>query len=283
MYCIRKIIRKQNSITISCIAKYESVSAKNEEELISEMKAILKANDFVLDTETVSDSEFEDIVLYPGINILSVLSNNRFLHIHNYEVQNGVRMCYRKYEECKIPFGISLPKDIYMNYVMKNKSDIMRYLDVSYLCFKHRHTDKYIHFAPINVLKQIIATGKMSSRTSSEDNTIGKGIYTYPLKSGMYFCNGDVNNYGFIIFETDALHHHIVQTDDTPYAIGEADFLLDEIDVKVEPIIYTEKEIEEISREEFDWSYARDNYYGIPNYINHCDYDDLPKVIEMYN
>jgi len=198
------------------------------------------------------------------------------------EIQLGVNSCIKNLIKKQTPFSISIKAVDYFDYVAKYKSEIINFLPFSYLTFYHRHKDTYVHFGELKTLKKIVKEGYLTNEYSDDFATLGKGIYTFPLKSGMFFYNNRVKDYGFLIFETDAEHNHIVQTDDTSYAIGESDFLCKKIKIENPRIITSLKEMEDLSKENFDWELARREYYGLVS-NDMATLENMWDIIDYYN
>ena len=192
----------------------------------------------------------------------------------------GVRTCITDMlNNGKTPYSFFLEENAYWNYVSKYKCDVIRFLPIDYLGFKHKHRDTYFHYADERKLQKIIKEGKLSLEMSHDEDSVGKAVYTYPMKSGMFFV-GRQNRGKILMFEAEEEHCHITQTNDTPYCIGEADFFSD---VKLlNPRIITVEEAEELSRKEFNWEIAQKEYYGI-DVLEDADYDSFQDVLEHYN
>lgn len=197
------------------------------------------------------------------------------------KLTSGTRIAITSMLDNKTPYGCSIDFDTYWEYIAKYKDGIIRFLPVCYICMKHTHKDTYIHFAKREVLEQIIKDSYLSNELSTDECTLGKAIYTYPLRSGMFFYNSNIKDGAFLVFEAEAEHHHIVQTDDTPYGIGEADFLCEKLYIE-NPRIMTYEEIQEMSKKFFDWEYAKHNYFGLVTEEN-ADYENMYSIIEKFN
>lgn len=193
----------------------------------------------------------------------------------------GVRVCVNSMIENSTPYSCSIKEDEYWQYVSNYKSEIINFLPVNYLCMKHQHKDTYIHCADLDILHKIIEEGCLKRENSSELCTLGPAIYTYPLRSGMFFYKNTLNS-EFLVFDADNIHYHIVQTDDTPCCIGEANFLCDELKIE-NPRILTYSEIEKMSKDFFDGEYAKQNYFGLNCEENATNQNKLFKIIEHYN
>ncbi len=194
-------------------------------------------------------------------------------------IASGVRICINELLEGKTPYSLFVKGDLYWEYVSKYKCDIMQFLPINYLGFKHKHRDTYFHYASEEKLQKIIKEGKLSLDMSNDFDSVGKAVYTYPMKSGIFFI-GRQKNGKILMFEAEEEHCHITQTDDTPCCIGEADFFSD---VKIlNPRIITIEEAEELSRKEFNWETAQKQYYGI-DVEESADYDTFMDVVEHYN
>jgi hypothetical protein len=180
----------------------------------------------------------------------------------------------------QVPYACCVDERTYWNFITEYKADIIPYLPVDYLCIEHEHTDTYVHFAARVKLEKIIQQGYLTNEFSNEDNTIGKAVYTYPLKSGMYFYQDHIKDGAFLIFDATAPHCHIVQTNDTAYGIGEADFVTDKLEIQ-NPFIVNLEELKQLSREAFNWKYARRNYYGL-NTDRNASYEGMYGIIDKY-
>lgn len=197
-----------------------------------------------------------------------------------WKISGGVRTCINSMlEGNRTPYSLFLEQDKYWEYVSEYKCDIIRFLPVNYLGFKHKHRDTYMHYATEEKLQQIMKDGILRMDLSDDICSVGKAVYTYPLKSGMYFL-GRRNEGAIMIFEAEEEHCHITQTDDTPCCIGEADFYSD---VKLlNPRIVMIEEAEKLSRDSFDWEKAQKAYYGL-DVIEDANYDTFADVVEHYN
>lgn len=196
-------------------------------------------------------------------------------------IQLGVRQCVIALMHKQVPYACCLDEKTYWSYVAEYKADIIPYLPINYLCVEHKHADTYVHFAAREKLEEIVRQGYLTDKFSSEDNTIGKAVYTYPLRSGMYFYHDRIKNGAFLIFDATSSHCHIVQTDDTAFGIGEADFVTDKLEIQNSSIV-TLDELEQLSRKAFDWEYARKNYYGL-NTDRNASYEGMYGIIDRYN
>lgn len=196
------------------------------------------------------------------------------------QIAIGVRTSILTMLNEKTDYSCSIDENTYWNYIAKYKSEIMKFLPVSYLCFKHKHKDTYIHCATLDTLNKIIKDGCLKKEKSSEMCSLGSAIYTYPLRSGMYFYKNHPN-IGFLVFDAEETHYHIVQTDDVPNCIGEADFFCDELKIE-NPRILTYKQIDCMSKKFFDWDYAKKNYFGLLTEEN-ATYESMYDILEYYN
>ena len=196
-------------------------------------------------------------------------------------IATGVRVSISNIKQFQMPYSIIYPEDFYFKYISKYKSDIMKFLPFSYMGFKHSHRDTYIHFSTLDNLINIQKSGVLKKEFANENGSLGAAIYTYPLKSGMYFYNKNLKDSGFLIFETEAEHVHITQTDDSPLCIGEADFFCDEISIENSKIL-TYEEMEYMSKKFFDWKEAQKHYFGL-EVIENADYKSMYQILEHYN
>lgn len=190
---------------------------------------------------------------------MPTFTENLYRNLHT-----GVRIAIAQSNARHAPYACIVSETQYNSYIRDYKSDIMPFLPVEYLGYTHQHVDTYIHFGKMDTLKTIVKNGYLTNEYSSSDNTIGKAIYTYPLRSLMYFYN-DIEDYGFLVFKTDAKHVHLVQTDDGVYGCGEANFLEDKVYIQEPRILTSEPEMDKLSQEVFDWELAKTHYYGLPN------------------
>lgn len=174
---------------------------------------------------------------------------------------------------------------LYKKYVRSYKAEIIKFLPFSYLGYTHKHPDRYVHFGPIKTLKKIIEDGYLISSPANEDATVGEAVYTYPLRSMMYFYQ-DRKDYGFLVFEADVPHVHIVQTDDGIFGLGEADFFEEKVWIENPVLITSVEEMERLSEKEFWWEKAQTHYYGLPY---NCDLqkpentEQLLDILEWFN
>ncbi len=197
-----------------------------------------------------------------------------------WDIASGVRMCINRIAEHGLdPYSLFLPEDNYWRYIARYKNEVMKFMNVSYMGFRHAHKDMYLHATTKGRAEKIISEGVLRVSGSNEDNTLGKAVYTYPLRSGIYF-NGLRKNDVVILFESEAEHVHITQTDDTPCCIGEADFFSD-INV-INPKIISMDETETLSKKEFDWEKAQKDYYGI-DVPEKADYSNFMDILAHYN
>lgn len=196
------------------------------------------------------------------------------------KVENGVRILNTRGE--KIPYAISIDQKEYEQNIMAYKKDIITHINHCYICFSHTHKDTYVHFAPLDIINKIISDGYLIREEDEEGfKTLGSAIYTYPLKSGMFFYQ-EKPDYGFLVFEAEEKHYHIVQTDDSPSVLGEADFLTEKLEIKNPRIIRTYEEMEKLSRDNFNWKNSCTNYYGIKTDID-ATYDNFFDIVAKYN
>lgn len=179
-------------------------------------------------------------------------------------ITTGVRIAVLAALRNPCAYACILSEDQYKESIRDYKQNIMQFLPFSYLGYEHTHEDLYVHFGPIPVLKQIQKDGYLTNTFSHEENTIGKAIYTYPLESLMYFYQARPDT-GFLIFKTNAKHIHLTETDDVIYGIGEADFLEEKIPIQDSKIIANVQEMEQLSKNMFNWEKAKTHYYGLPN------------------
>lgn len=195
------------------------------------------------------------------------------------ELTAGCRIACDYLMRYKTPYSLFLEDKTYFEYIMKYKSDIIRFLPIDYMGFKHKHMDSYIHFSRNSDIEKILKEGYLRVDNSNEINSVGKAVYTYPLKSGIFFGNNDSDS-SFLVFESEQEHCHITQTNDTPCCIGEADFFSD---VKlINPRVFTFNEINDIIKDNFNWKNAQKEYYGI-DVIEDATYDTFLNVLEHYN
>lgn len=202
------------------------------------------------------------------------------LESNTLDIAKGVRTLSRFGED--ILYAVSLQQNIYEEDIMKYKRDIIRYTNFENICFHHTHKDTYVHFAPIDAIKKILSDGYLIKKDDIDClNALGSAIYTYPLKSGMFFYQAK-ENYAFLIFDAEEKHYHVVQTDDSPFAIGQSDFFVDKLKIENPRIVNTYEEMEKLSKENFDWEYASMNYYGIKTEAQ-VTYNNFFDIVAAYN
>lgn len=209
------------------------------------------------------------------------MKNIIFTEEELYSIARGTRICTNILMKEPTPYSCSIEEDLYWKYISKYKSEIIRFLPINYLCMKHKHRDTYIHFSSLENLYKIMDDGVLKKNKSNDICTLGSAIYTYPLRSGMYFYNHNLKDKGFLVFDAEETHYHIVQTDDTPTCIGEADFLCDELKIENSRIL-TLNEISQMSEKFFDWDYAKKNYFGL-DCKESATYKSMYDTIEYYN
>lgn len=197
-----------------------------------------------------------------------------------YDISAGVRICIGEMMEGnRTPYSLFLDCQKYFDYISQYKCDIIRFLPINYLGFKHKHRDTYLHYATEERLQQIVKEGVLRMDLSDDICSVGKAVYTYPLNSGMFFV-GRRESGSILLFEAEEEHCHITQTDDTPCCIGEADFYSD---VKIlNPRIITIEEAEKLSKECFKWETAQKSYYGL-DIMEDATYETFMDVVEHYN
>lgn len=179
----------------------------------------------------------------------------------------------------KFPFSCILDEEIYWKYISKYKKDIINFLPVDYLGYKHNYSDCYIHSSSERNLSKIIKDGYISNQFSSDNCSLGKSIYTYPFNSGMHWF-GQKTDVKFLIFETDCEHIHITQTVDSGNCFGVSVFFQDKVFVK-NPKIVTKEQLDEISENNFDWKKAQ-QYFGVKSGEN-ITYNNLISIFEKFN
>lgn len=206
----------------------------------------------------------------------NIIYTNEELHA----ISVGTRICVSEMlDKGKTPFSFFLNEDDYWKYIAKYKCDIIRFLPIDYLGFRHKHRDTYFHYASEAKLQKILKAGKLSLEMSHDEDSVGKAVYTYPMKSGMFFVGRrDIGK--ILMFDAEEEHCHITQTNDTPYCIGEADFFSDVQILNLR--IITIEEAEKLSRETFEWETAQKRYYGV-DVPENADYDSFQNVLEHYN
>ena len=76
-------------------------------------------------------------------------------------------------------------------------------------------------------------------------------------------------------------HCHIVGTDNSNHELGEADFLVDRLNI-ANSKVYSINEMVNISRNNFEFKNVLKDYYGISNNIS-ATYDNLCEIVSKLN
>lgn len=201
------------------------------------------------------------------------------------EITTGVRVAVNNLlKNKKIPYACAISQNDYWDYIAKYKSEISMYLPVNYICMMHkRHKDIYVHCSTKGNIEKIVKQGYLEARDADRTNSLGRAVYTFPLRSGMYFLPYNAEKFAWMVFQSDAPHVHIVQTDDTPCCIGEADFHQDKVYIGDDyQVIHDAKEMERLCIDVFDWKYAKKEYFGIQENVD-ATYETFLDVLEVYN
>lgn len=112
-----------------------------------------------------------------------------------------------------------------------------------------------------------------------EYNTLGKGVYTFPLKCGRVSALREGSYY--IVFSSNEEHCHIVGTDNSNHELGEAGFLVDRLNI-TNSKVYSINEMVNISRNNFEFKNVLKDYYGISNNVS-ATYDNLCEIVSKLN
>lgn len=176
-----------------------------------------------------------------------------------------------------VPCSCSFNENDYWNYAYKYKKEILNYFKESYIVIKHSHNDIYVHETPYENVDKILNDGYLIG--TGEHNSLGKGVYTFPLKSGR--VSALRNNSFYIVFSSNEEHCHIVGTDDSNHELGEANFLTDKLKI-LNPKIYSQKEILNLSKIYFNPNSVLRDYYGIDS-NDYVTYGNLCEIVSKYN
>lgn len=176
-----------------------------------------------------------------------------------------------------VPCSCAFNEEEYWKYAYKFKKELLRHLKESYIVLTHKHNDIYVHETKYETVDKILSDGFLIG--SGEDNALGKGVYTFPLKCGRISTLRKDSYY--IVFSSNEEHCHIVGTDDGNHELGEADFLVDKLSI-TNPKVYSVNEMMNISRNNFECKNVLKDYYGLLN--NHLvTYDNLCEIVSKYN
>ena len=198
-------------------------------------------------------------------------------------LQIAVKLCCSAMLKEVMHNSCFVEESIYFDWVAERKSEVIKFLPVDYLGFKHKHKDTYVHFSTVNTLKRIVKCGYLTKEFSCDSNSVGKAVYIYPLGSGIYFSNDNFKeDYGFLVFELNETHYHITQTDSSVKGIGEADFFTDSL-IITNPKILSYSEIKKLSNERFNWSIAWHDYFGLKSATDLRCKEEMCYILEKYN
>ena len=184
---------------------------------------------------------------------------------------------YRKRNCYNVPYSISFNEKDYWKHIAKYKNKVLEYADCSYLVIKHKHKDFYVHETRPNLVDKILQDGYLLA--GGEENCLGKGVYTFPLYSGRFSSLYSDSKY--LVFEANEEHCHVVGTDDSNHELGEADFLVDKLEInKVK--VYSLNEIERLVENCFANHLTLKDYYGI-DYEGEVNYHSLCEIVTSLN
>lgn len=148
------------------------------------------------------------------------------------EMLQRIRMCNLEALRHNIPFCCAMKRTEYWTYF---DSEIMYALPYEYVGIIEQHEDWYYHSVPTRELaEKIVADGILRVEFSSEDNSCGKAVYTFPCNSGR--LAGRWEEFHTIKFKSSQTHVHLVNVaDDTNKPLGECVFFEDVVleDAKV--------------------------------------------------
>ena len=157
------------------------------------------------------------------------------------------------------------------NMLTNLKKELLHYFKEGYIVLRHQHNDIYVHETKYENVDNILSDGFLAGL--GEDNALGKGVHTFPLKCGRISELREDSYY--IVFSSNEEHCHIVGTDNSNHELGEADFLVDRLSI-TNPKVYSLNEMLDISRNNFECKNVLKDYYGISNnisvtYANFCE------------
>lgn len=176
-----------------------------------------------------------------------------------------------------VPYSCVFNEFDYWNYAYNYKRELLDFFRKSYIVIRHKHSDIYVHETTYNKVDKILSDGFLIGY--DDNNSLGKAIYTFPLSSGRISALRYDSYY--IVFSSSEEHCHIVGTDDSNHELGESDFLVDKLEIK-HPRVYTQKEMYEFSRLNFDSENVLSNYYGIGDMLD-VNYDNLCEIVTSFN
>ena len=81
-----------------------------------------------------------------------------------------------------VPCSCVFDEKDYWKYAYKFKKELLHYFKESYIVLRHQHNDIYVHETKYENVDNILSDGFLAGL--GEDNALGKGVYTFPLKCG---------------------------------------------------------------------------------------------------
>lgn len=142
-------------------------------------------------------------------------------------LKRAINICQKSEE--KLPYSIVVNETEYFKNISRFRNEICAILPKDILAYYHQHKDVYLHTTSKQCAEEILSSGVLELEKFSEDGTVGRAIYTFPMKSGRCIAGEDDV---IIIFESDAKHYHLVGVDDQLNAFGECVLLEDILQVK---------------------------------------------------
>lgn len=176
-----------------------------------------------------------------------------------------------------VPCSCVFNEEEYWKCAYKFKKELLNHFKESYVVLRHKHSDIYVHETKYENVDKILSDGFLLG--SGEDNALGEGVYTFPLKCGR--ISGLRKDSYYIVFSSSEEHCHIVGTDNGNHELGEADFLVDKLNI-INPKVYSLKEILELSRKSFNPKKVLKEYYGLMN-NSLVTYDNLCEIVSKWN
>ena len=205
------------------------------------------------------------------------MNNLNIFSKENKDLNKAILIAKHNKELYKVPNSCAFSEYEYFNHAYIYRKELLDCFRESYMVIVHRHKDIYIHETSFENVDKILNDGFLIGYDN--DNSLGKGVYTFPLKSGRISALRDGSYY--IVFTSNELHCHIVYTDNSNHELGEADFLIDKLKL-IEPKVYSLNEMIKLSKNYFNPSNVLRNYYGIDDSVA-VTYGNLCNVVSRYN